>query len=248
MRVLLASDVAAEGLNLHYLCHRLIHFDVPWSLMVFQQRNGRIDRYGQEKTPEIVYLLTDSENPRIKGDTHILDLLIIRDMQARKNIGDPSALMGVYDIDAEECFTAKMMEDGLSPDAANTRLGQGTTINPLELLLGGGPVVEDDAPPKNPLSLFNNDFDYLCLALDRLADVEGVERKVRAKDSIVELRLPPLTEDSRRRRLPALDLRRRFHKLPLEVLPDDGVIVLTPNKDTMQRAIVEARREETAWP
>ena len=44
MRVLLCSDVASEGLNLHYFCHRLIHFDLPWSLMVFQQRNGRVDQ------------------------------------------------------------------------------------------------------------------------------------------------------------------------------------------------------------
>ena len=40
VRILVASDVASEGLNLHYLSHRLIHFDIPWSLMVFQQRNG----------------------------------------------------------------------------------------------------------------------------------------------------------------------------------------------------------------
>ena len=32
VRVLLASDVASEGLNLHYLSHRMVHFDVPWSL------------------------------------------------------------------------------------------------------------------------------------------------------------------------------------------------------------------------
>jgi superfamily II DNA/RNA helicase len=36
VRLLLASDIAAEGINLHYLCHRLIHFDIPWSLMLFQ--------------------------------------------------------------------------------------------------------------------------------------------------------------------------------------------------------------------
>lgn len=35
LRVLLCSDVASEGLNLHYLCHRLAHFDLPWSPMVF---------------------------------------------------------------------------------------------------------------------------------------------------------------------------------------------------------------------
>ena len=41
IRLLIASDVASEGINLHYFCNRLIHFDVPWSLMVFQQRNGQ---------------------------------------------------------------------------------------------------------------------------------------------------------------------------------------------------------------
>ena len=34
IRVLVASDVASEGLNLHYLSHRLIHFDIPWSLIL----------------------------------------------------------------------------------------------------------------------------------------------------------------------------------------------------------------------
>ena len=62
VRVLVASDVASEGLNLHYLSHRLIHFDIPWSLMVFQQRNGRIDRYGQQNRPDIRYMLIESDN------------------------------------------------------------------------------------------------------------------------------------------------------------------------------------------
>ena len=57
LRLLIASDVASEGLNLHYQAHRLIHFDIPWSLMVFQQRNGRVDRYGQTRVPMINYLL-----------------------------------------------------------------------------------------------------------------------------------------------------------------------------------------------
>ena len=90
LRLLICSDVASEGINLHFQCHRLIHFDMPWSLMVFQQRNGRVDRYGQERTPHIVYLVTESANETIRGDTRILEVLAEKDEQAHRNIGDPS--------------------------------------------------------------------------------------------------------------------------------------------------------------
>jgi superfamily II DNA/RNA helicase len=82
MRVLLCSDVASEGLNLHYFCHRLVHFDMPWSLMVFQQRNGRVDRYGQKHQPQIVYLFTESANEKVRGDLRILEILEKKDEQA----------------------------------------------------------------------------------------------------------------------------------------------------------------------
>src|SRR5690606_32834559 len=88
VRLLIASDVASEGINLHFQSHRLVHFDIPWSLMVFQQRNGRVDRYGQTKTPLIAYLFNEVEHPRIKGDLRILEILTEKDEQAAKNIGD----------------------------------------------------------------------------------------------------------------------------------------------------------------
>jgi len=41
---------------------------IPWSLMVFQQRNGRVDRYGQKASPDIRYMVTRSSNEEIRGD------------------------------------------------------------------------------------------------------------------------------------------------------------------------------------
>lgn len=252
VRLLLASDVASEGLNLHFLCHRLVHFDVPWSLMTFAQRNGRIDRYGQEREPQIVYLLTDTENEKVRGDMRILELLTERDEQARKNIGDPSALMGKYDTQAEEEFTGRAIEEGKSAEDFDATLA--TTeqaLNPLELFLqkssARAKTPEAPAEPELP-SLFASDFDYVRETVDWLADAEGLEREVREDDRILELTLPPDTEEARRRRAPGLDLRRRFRKLPKEVLPDDGVLVLTPDRDVMQSQIAQARRQETAWP
>lgn len=55
-RVLLATDAASEGLNLQKHCRRVIHFELPWNPNRLEQRNGRVDRYGQNRTPEIRYL------------------------------------------------------------------------------------------------------------------------------------------------------------------------------------------------
>ena len=47
VRILLATDAAAEGLNLQRHCSLLVHHDIPWNPNRMEQRNGRIDRHGQ---------------------------------------------------------------------------------------------------------------------------------------------------------------------------------------------------------
>ena len=54
--VLVSTDFLAEGLNLHQRCFHLIHLDLPYNPNRLEQRNGRIDRYGQRNDPEIRYL------------------------------------------------------------------------------------------------------------------------------------------------------------------------------------------------
>ncbi|NIN69742.1 MAG: hypothetical protein GTO63_34670, partial [Anaerolineae bacterium] len=54
--VLVSTDAAAEGLNLHQRCHHLIHLELPWNPNRLEQRNGRIDRYGQTENPIVRYL------------------------------------------------------------------------------------------------------------------------------------------------------------------------------------------------
>jgi superfamily II DNA or RNA helicase len=54
--VLVSTDSLAEGLNLHQRCFHLIHLDLPYNPNRLEQRNGRIDRYGQRSDPEIRYL------------------------------------------------------------------------------------------------------------------------------------------------------------------------------------------------
>jgi superfamily II DNA or RNA helicase len=54
--LLLATDAASEGLNLHHRCRIAINLEAPWTPTRFEQRAGRIDRLGQKGRPHIVTL------------------------------------------------------------------------------------------------------------------------------------------------------------------------------------------------
>jgi SNF2 family DNA or RNA helicase len=54
-RILLATDAASEGINLQNHCHQIIHYEIPWNPNRLEQRNGRVDRYGQKSPIVRVY-------------------------------------------------------------------------------------------------------------------------------------------------------------------------------------------------
>ena len=58
-RVLLATDVAAEGLNLQHACRLVVHVELPWSPARLEQREGRVDRLGQTRRVHVWRLLGD---------------------------------------------------------------------------------------------------------------------------------------------------------------------------------------------
>ena len=68
VRILLATDMASEGIDLQNHCHRLVHFEIPWNPNVLEQRNGRIDRHGQRFAPEILHFV-GSNYRQDAGDT-----------------------------------------------------------------------------------------------------------------------------------------------------------------------------------
>ncbi|MEU2346089.1 DEAD/DEAH box helicase [Streptomyces sp. NPDC013082] len=102
VRVLLTGDVASEGVNLHRQCHQLVHYDVPWSLIRIEQRNGRIDRYGQARPPEFRALILTSEVEGAKDDTVVAERLLTREHQAHMSLGTAEAVTGLYRAEAEE--------------------------------------------------------------------------------------------------------------------------------------------------
>ena len=241
VRLLLASDVASEGINLHFLCHKMIHFDIPWSFMCFQQRNGRIDRYGQEREPWIVYLMTESVSEKIKGDNRILELLITKDEQAVKNIGDPSALMGVYDMEEEERITAAAIEAGAGADDFENLL-QKAPKDPLGLLLGDEVIPTGEAATsaqKQMPSLFADDFSFFREAVEYLKRSQPLQTNFDVAAQTVNFTVP-------------LDLKReleqRFRFLPREIWPESGEFILSANREQIMAEIRRTRKEEDTWP
>lgn len=243
IRVLVASDVASEGLNLHYLSHRMIHFDIPWSLMVFQQRNGRIDRYGQQKRPDIRYMLIESNNKKIKGDMRIIEILITKEEQALKNIGDPSLLLGKFTIEDEELVVSEAIENGSDENAFEQSLDASEEdFDPFEALMDAAGEAEDTETAKSTVveddTLFS-DIDYLYQAVTYLNQSES--RPVEKLQTVSGLDIK-LTTDM---------LRRLRALVPEEALPQGETLRVSDDKSfcmEQMRNSMQKNMDESAWP
>lgn len=145
IRVLVTGDLASEGVNLHSQCHELVHFDIPWSLIRIEQRNGRIDRYGQTQRPQITTLVLQPDSERFSGDIRVLKKLIEKENEAHTALGDAAALMGKYTAEAEEEAIKAALAKGQDLDEVVTDVGAAAQSDELlNLILNG---VADDADP-----------------------------------------------------------------------------------------------------
>lgn len=55
-RFLVSTEAGGEGIDLQQQCHTLIHVDLPWNPMRLHQRVGRVNRYGQRHTVDVLTL------------------------------------------------------------------------------------------------------------------------------------------------------------------------------------------------
>lgn len=266
LRVLLCSDAASEGVNLHHQCHHLFHYDVPWSLIRLTQRNGRIDRFGQRHVPQLRYLVTQTTAET--ADQRVVERLIEKEKEVEKQLGDTGALLGLYDAEAEEKFLLRGVARGeaaeqLLPDA------------PLAAGSAAAAIAEDEGPQTSPLpeppaidlmalfaevqeeqartpgldklvaesrSLFPNDYDLLVAALRHLegSSVVGTEPIKWTHDDAnasVEVFAP---EPFRRH---------REGFLPREAVPQrDSPYRLAMGRELVTSKLRTALDEEGRWP
>lgn len=81
--IMIATDCISEGINLQTACNQLIHYELPWNPNRLEQRNGRIDRYGQKESK--VYIRTLVMKDTLEAA--ILKVLVQKADQIRKDYG-----------------------------------------------------------------------------------------------------------------------------------------------------------------
>lgn len=83
-RVLVATDCLSEGINLQDHFTAIVHYDLPWNPNRIEQREGRVDRFGQAAKTVKTYLIHGLDNPM---DEFLMEVLIKKVKEIQKSIG-----------------------------------------------------------------------------------------------------------------------------------------------------------------
>ena len=270
MRMLLATDVASEGVNLHHQCHNIIHYDLPWSIITLIQRNGRIDRFGQTESPVLRYLRVRTRDGMLKGDESIFERLIEKVEEINRSTRQGETVLKLYDPEAEERYIA---EKGIlrgdadvfekpsaesSPEASEleTVLSQANPAGQedfLKFLLGETEQAPTQAAVSTPA---DQSVSRLRLYEDRLFLLEGyrylaeLNQDYSAIEENGKLILLNAPKDLRRR-LGApgesSDVVFGATAVPTEAWPQDNQFRLSDDSDRIELAIRAARNTSGHW-
>jgi superfamily II DNA or RNA helicase len=83
-RVLVCTDCLSEGINLQEHFNAIIHYDLSWNPTRHEQREGRVDRYGQASPEVRVVTYYGHDNP---VDGIVLEVLIKKHNTIRTSLG-----------------------------------------------------------------------------------------------------------------------------------------------------------------
>lgn len=235
VRILLCSDAGSQGVNLHFYCNRMVNYDIPWSLITLEQRNGRIDRYGQKLTPYIYYLVAHTEDEAIKTDLHIINKLTIKEEEVHKTLGDAGSVMHLHDANEEEKKTIEAIQKG---DESFLDKVENFDYSSLFDDSENTSAVITDNPYEEVITVFPNDYDYYKQLFGQLESsnlINNKEYEFNDADAYLEL-------------ANTKELNNILYDMPPESKPKAGELFkLTLNKDLVQEAIDNARKKKGDW-
>lgn len=83
-RVLVATDCLSEGINLQEKFTAVVHYDLPWNPNRLEQREGRVDRYGQPARQVKAIRFFGRDNP---VDGVVIDVLLNKAREIHRTLG-----------------------------------------------------------------------------------------------------------------------------------------------------------------
>ena len=83
-RILVATDCLSEGINLQNLFTAVVHYDLSWNPTRHEQREGRVDRFGQQAKEVRSTMLYGEDNP---VDGAVLQVILRKAESIRKELG-----------------------------------------------------------------------------------------------------------------------------------------------------------------
>lgn len=166
LRILIATDCLSEGINLQEHFIGVLHYDLPWNPNRLEQREGRVDRFGQMAPIVKACFLYGANNPI---DGIVLDVILrkIREIKRSTGINVP------FPEDSQSIIDTITQSLLLNPDR--------------KIATRKGPAIND-----RQLTLFDfSDFDEAAAAkekvsrkIDEAAEREKVSRGIFAQNAI----------------------------------------------------------------
>lgn len=106
--VLVCTDCLAEGVNLQQHFSAVLHYDLAWNPTRHEQREGRVDRFGQDKPEVRVITYYGKDNPI---DGVILNVLIRKHKSIKSDLGVTVAVPGSSEQIAEALFEGALFRE-----------------------------------------------------------------------------------------------------------------------------------------
>ena len=106
--VLVCTDCLSEGINLQRHFNAALHYDLAWNPTRHEQREGRVDRFGQESREVRVVTWYGADNP---VDGVILDVLLRKHKSIKNDLGVTVAVPGSSEQIAETLFEGALFRE-----------------------------------------------------------------------------------------------------------------------------------------